>query len=243
MDIKKISILVPVYNEAATCRTLLDQVIASDCCSLDKEIIVVESNSSDGSRQIVQEYEKGGKLRVLYEDTPRGKGHALKTAIAACSGDIILIQDADLEYKISEYPLLLKPLLEGKAEFILGSRHLGANSWQVRHFIKDETKAHLFNIGAHLYTHLFNFLYGTNLTDPPTMFKVFRRSALEGITLRSNWFDLDWEILAKLIRKGIVPIEVPVSYDSRNFEEGKKIRFWRDAPLVLLAILRFRFFF
>ncbi len=237
----KISILIAVYNEAATCGPLLDQVIASDCCALEKEIIVVESNSTDGTRAIIQDYEKRGKIRALYEDAPRGKGRALQTAIAACSGDIILIQDADLEYKISEYPLLIKPLVEGRTDFVLGSRHLGASDWQVRQFIKDQTRAQLINIGALFYTGLFNFLFGTALTDPATMFKVFRRSALQGITLRSNWFDLDWEIVAKLVRNKILPLEVPVSYASRSFADGKKIRFWRDAPLVLWAIVKFRF--
>ena len=181
-------------------------------------------------------------MRALYEKNPQGKGHAVKSAIAAATGDVILFQDADLEYKISEYPALLKPIVEGKTDFVLGSRHLGAANWQVRKFIKGQTKAELINMGSVLYSGLFNLLYGTRLTDPPTMFKVFKREALAGITLRCNWFDLDWEIVAKLVRKGHVPMEVPVSYASRSFAEGKKIRFWRDTPTVFWAIIRFRFF-
>lgn len=237
----KLSILIPVYNEAATCRTLLDQVLAADCCGLEKELVVVESNSTDGTRDIVSEYEKAGKVRALYEDRPQGKGHALKAALAAAAGDIILIQDADLEYKVSEYPALVKPILEGRTDFVLGSRHLGAETWQIRSFITEGTKARLINLGAVVYTGLFNALYGVKLTDPATMFKVFRRSCLDGADLRCDWFDLDWEIVAKLIRRGHIPLEVPVSYASRSFAEGKKIRFWRDAPMVFWAILRFRF--
>src|SRR5205814_1537552 len=124
-----------------------------------------------------------------------------------------------------EYPALLKPILEGRCDFVLGSRHLGANTWQIRKFIDEGPKARLINLGAVLYNSLFNLLYGVKLTDPATMFKVFKRSALDGVTLRSNWFDLDWEIVSKLILRGHIPLEVPVSYASRSFEEGKKIRF------------------
>jgi len=233
--------LIPVYNEAATLQPLLDQVLAADCLGLEKEVIVVESNSTDGTRRIVQEYETRGLVRAIYEDRPQGKGHAVKAALGAATGDIVLIQDADLEYKVSEYPTLIKPILEGHTDFVLGSRHLGAASWQIRCFLTEGIKARLINIGAVFYTNLFNLLYGVRLTDPATMFKVFRRSVLDGVRLRSDWFDLDWEIVAKLIRKGRRPLEVPVSYASRSFEQGKKIRFWRDAPMVLWAIVRFRF--
>lgn len=237
----KVSILIPVFNEAATVRPLLDQVLASDCLGLEKELVVVESNSTDGTRAVVQEYERAGKIAAFYEPRPQGKGHALKAALTASTGDVILVQDADLEYKIAEYPGLLRPIVEGRVDFVLGSRHLGAETSQFRKFITEGTKARLINLGGVLYTGLFNALYGVKLTDPATMFKVFKRSCLDGVALRSNWFDLDWEIVAKLIRRGHIPIEVPVSYASRSFEEGKKIRFWRDAPMVLWAIVRFRF--
>ena len=238
----KVSILIPVYNEARTCRALLEAVLAADCAGCEKEILVVESNSTDGTQAIVREYESKRLLRALYEDRPRGKGHALKAALGAATGDIVLIQDADLEYKVSEYPALLKPILDGRADFVLGSRHLGANTWQIRKFITNHLSARVINLGGLLYTTLFNVLYGVKLTDPATMFKVFRRACLEGVRLRSNWFELDWEIVAKLVRKGHLPQEVPVSYASRSVEEGKKIRFWRDGPLVFWAILRVRFF-
>ena len=236
----RLSILIPVYNEAATCARLLDSVLASDCLGLEKEIVVVESDSTDGTRAIIHDFERRGVIRAIYENKPQGKGHALKAALAAATGDILLIQDADLEYKVSDYPALLRPLVAGTADFVMGSRHLGAETWQMRRFLHEGAKARLINLGALFYTRLFNALYGVKLTDPATMFKVFRRKTLAGIELKSDWFDLDWEIVAKLIRRGYRPVEVPVTYASRDFAEGKKIRFWRDAPMVLWAILWFR---
>src|SRR4051812_36308876 len=115
----RLSILIPVFNEAATLRPLLDQVLAADISGLEREVVVVESNSTDGTREQVREYEKAGKIKAFYEDRPQGKGHALKAALAAATGDIVLVQDADLEYKVSEYPALLKPILDGQCDFVL----------------------------------------------------------------------------------------------------------------------------
>lgn len=238
----KLSIVVPVYNEVRTARELLKRVLEVDLGALEKEIIVVESGSTDGSRELVQEFEKAGKIKALYQDRPRGKGNALKIGLAAATGDIVLIQDADLEYDIGDYPDLLKPILEGKAAFVLGSRHLGKDDWKIRKFIEHRFQAWLINLGGLLYTNLFNLLYGVKLTDPATMFKVFKKECLDGLTLKSNYFELDWEIVAKFVKKGFIPAEVPVNYASRSKEEGKKIRFFRDGSLVFLAIVRFRFF-
>lgn len=239
---KKLSILVPIFNEEPTARKLLDLVLDFKLEGWETEVVVVESNSTDNSRAIVQEYEKAGRIKAVYEERPQGKGHAMKTGFPHLTGDVILVQDADLEYKVSDYPTLLKPFEDDKTDFVLGSRHLGAGSWAIRTFITEGASARLINLGGLLYAGLFNLLYGTHLTDPATMFKVFRRKCIEGITWRSNWFDLDWEIVAKLVLRGYVPVEVPVSYKSRSVEEGKKIRFWRDGTLVALAIIRFRFF-
>ncbi len=237
----KISILIPIFDEAGTARELLDKVLAVEIEG-EKEIIVVESGSTDGTRAIVEEYEKSGKIRALYQEKPRGKGNALKVALEAATGDIIIVQDADLEYDVKDYPQLLAPIIAGEVDFVLGSRHLGHEDWQFRSFIKDQFYARVINIGGKVFTTLFNFLYGVSLTDPATMYKVFRRSCMEGIEWKCNYFDLDWEIVAKLIRKGFVPAEVAVSYASRSTAEGKKIRFWRDGTTVFLAIVRFRWF-
>lgn len=237
----KLSIIIPVYNEARTTQELIKRVLAADLSPLEKEIIAVESNSTDGSREMIEDLRKEGKIKALYQDRPQGKGSALKIGLAAATGDIILIQDADLEYDIADYPDLLKPILEGRASFVLGSRHLGKSDWKIRKFIEHRFQAWLINLGGLLYATLFNALYGVKLTDPATMFKVFKRECMEGLVFKSNYFELDWEIVAKFIKKGFIPVEVPVSYASRSKEEGKKIRFFRDGSLVFLAILRFRF--
>lgn len=237
----KVSILIPIFDEAPSVRELLDKVLDVEI-DAEKEIIVVESGSTDGSREIVKEFEAAGKIQALYQDRPRGKGNAIKAALAAATGDIILIQDGDLEYDIKDYPRLLAPIIEGKADFVLGSRHLGHEDWQFRSFIDDQFYARVINVGGKFFTMLFNILYGVSLTDPATMYKVFRRSCMEGIHWKCNYFDLDWEMVAKLIRKGFIPMEVAVSYASRSTAQGKKIRFWRDGTTVFLAILRFRWF-
>ncbi len=236
-----LSIIIPAYNEKTTLETLLSRVQAVPLPGIEKDILVIESNSTDGTRQAVQALERAGKIRAIYEERPQGKGHAVKAGLAAAQGDWILIQDADLEYDINDYIPLMTPLKEGKAAFVLGSRHLGSNDWKYRRQGAGKWFGPFLDIGVALYTKLFNTLYGVSLTDPATMFKLFERRCLDGLHLHSNWFDLDWEIVAKLIRKGFHPIEIPVTYNARSVAEGKKIRFWRDSWMVLAAILRFRF--
>ena len=238
----KLSILIPVYNEVRTAQELLNKVLSTDLAPLEKEIIVIESGSTDGTKELIQRLEKTSGIKALYQDRPRGKGNALKLGLKTAAGDIILIQDADLEYDVKDYPDLLKPILENKAAFVLGSRHLGKADWKIRKFIEHKFQARLINVGGVLHTLLFNLLYGVRLTDPATMYKVFKRECMDGLTFKSNYFELDWEIVAKFVRKGFIPVEVPVSYSSRSKEEGKKIRFFRDGFLVLWAIFRFRFF-
>ena len=238
---KRLSIVIPVYNEAATTATLIYKVLSFPLDGYEKEIIAVESNSTDGSREIVQKLAAEGKIKAIYEDRPQGKGHAVKTGLAQATGDIVLIQDADLEYRVEDYPALLAPIEQGKTSFVLGSRHLGREDWRYRRSGAGKWLGHLMDIGVWIYTQFFNWVYQTSLTDPATMFKVFRRSCLEGITFRANGFEMDWEIVAKLMRKGFKPLEVPVSYQSRSYAEGKKIRLWRDGTRSLVAIIRFRF--
>jgi glycosyltransferase involved in cell wall biosynthesis len=239
---QKLSIIIPIYNEAATVGELLNRVLAVKLPKIEKEIIIVESNSTDGSREIIERYEKKKEIKVFYQEKPCGKGNALKLGFQHATGDIILIQDADLEYNPEEYGNLLVPILSGKASFVLGSRPLGKESWSIRKYAGYFFYARLLNLGGLFYTFLFNLLYFVWLTDPATMFKVFRRDCISGIRFKSNYFDLDWELVAKLIRSGYEPVEVPVRYHSRSTAEGKKIRFFRDGFLVLWAIVRFRFF-
>jgi glycosyltransferase involved in cell wall biosynthesis len=264
-----LSVIMPVFNEARTFNTTIRQVIAQRVPGMTKEIVIVESNSKDGTREMVLKYAVGkpksvvlkdagkpherqrflkyrgktvgnDRIVILLENRPQGKGHALKTGFQEASGDIIIIQDGDTEYKTSEYPKLVKPILQGKAAFILGSRHAHGSTWKVRK-MHNTFYANVINVGHWGFTTLFNILYGVRLTDPATMFKVFRRDAAKDLHWVSNWFELDWEMVAKLIRKGYKPIEIPVSYDSRSTAEGKKIRFLRDGTLVFWAIVSFRF--
>lgn len=237
----RLTILIPVYNEAATAAQLLQKVLDFPLPTLEKEVIVIESNSSDGSRAVVQALETQSRVQAIYEDRPCGKGHAVRAGLARATGDWILIQDADLEYDVEDYPRLLAPLQNGSAAFVLGSRHLGQRDWRYRRTGVGHWLGPLMDLGVWGYTQFFNRVYGTSLTDPCTMYKVFRRDCLQGLTFHSNGFELDWEIVAKLVRKGFVPVEIPVAYRSRSFKEGKKVRIWRDAWRSLCAIVRFRF--
>ncbi|MBR9703531.1 glycosyltransferase family 2 protein [Candidatus Woesearchaeota archaeon] len=263
MKHKVLSIIMPVYNEARTFEEIFQKVLKQKV-PLKKEILIVESGSTDGTRELVMKYATGKakrkklpdgttyqahspkkvgniKVTVFLESKARGKGHALQVGFKEVKGDIILIQDGDLEYKTSEYPKLLKPILSGKTDFVLGSRHAHGSTWKIRKMRGISLYAEIINLGHLFFTTLLNVLYDVSLTDPATMFKVFTSKSAENIHWKSNYFELDWEIVTKLIRKGYRPLEVPVYYASRTNEEGKKIRFFRDGFLVLGAIIRFRF--
>lgn len=243
----KLSIIIAVYNEAATVGTLLERVRAQPLPDVQKEIVIVESNSTDGSRAIVADFaarhaaDSDTRILVLHQDAPRGKGNAIRLGLAAAGGEIILIQDADLEYDVADYPDLLRPIIEGRAAFVLGSRHMGTKGWKIRKFAHGGLRAGLMNVGGMLFHTFFNMLYATRLTDPTTMYKVFRAECVHGLALTRDRFDFDFELLGKLIRRGFMPVEVPVSYQSRGFDEGKKIRIVRDPFTWLRAILACRF--
>jgi len=242
----KVSIVIPVYNEAKTVAVLLEQVWEQPI-SFEREIIIVESNSNDGSRALVKKFaEEKNKLvpdavKVILQEHPRGKGFAMREGFKHASGDIILIQDADLEYDVKDYPAVLAPIAEGKTALVLGSRHLSANGWKIRKFENAPVKSQFLNLGGRLFHFFFNTMFGTQLTDPTTMFKVFRRDCLEHFTLSANRFDFDWELLGKMILAGFIPLEVPISYQSRGFAEGKKVRIISDPFLWIRIILKTRF--
>ncbi len=239
------SIVIPVYNEAATAAALLDRVLAQPLPGgLAREVVIVEGGSTDGTREIVRRYEGRPGVRVLYEDRPRGKGAAVRLGLSQVAGDIVLIQDADLEYDVADYPALLEPLLAGRCEVVFGSRALKhKQKWQYRQFrgLWERLYGLVVNWGGLFYTIIFNLLYGTRLSDGATMYKLFLGRDLKELRLRSEGFDYDWELAAKLAKKGRRFVEVPVYYKARSRAEGKKIRFWRDGWRVLVAILRYRF--
>jgi len=243
----KVSIIIAVYNEAGTVATLLNRVWAQRIPEGTKEIIIVESNSTDGSREIVGEFlarhtaESSPQIQVIHQSRPMGKGHAIRKGFAAATGDILLIQDADLEYDVADYPNLLKPIIDGRADFVLGSRHMGPYGWKIRQSAQNGLITAFMNFGGMLFHAFFNAVFSTRLTDPTSMYKVFRSDCLNGLNFTSDRFDFDFELLGKLIRAGFRPLEVPVSYKSRGFDEGKKIRIFRDPPTWALAILKSRF--
>ncbi|MGO9834335.1 MAG: glycosyltransferase [Polyangiaceae bacterium] len=237
---EKLSIVLPVYNEARYAAQVIEAVLGK-ALKIDKEIIVVESNSTDGTREIVKRYERTPGLRVVYEDAPRGKGHAVRTGLAHVTGTIVLIQDADFEYDIDDYDALLEPILQHKATFVLGSRSLGLDDWKVRKYDSTPIKGLALNFMQVVFAKTYDVLYQQHVTDVNTMYKVFRADCLDGLNLESDGFDLDIELACKLARNGNSPMEVPVNYVARGFDQGKKIRFWRDGFPSYAAFFKYRF--
>jgi SAM-dependent methyltransferase len=236
---RTVSVIVPAYNEAATFERLLETLLRKELANLDIEIVIVESNSTDGTREIAQRYKDHPRVHLVLEDRPRGKGHAVRTGFEYASGDFILIQDADLEYDLEDYDALLEPLVQGHEAFVLGSRH-GGSAWKMRHFADQWLLSTALNGGHWFFTTLVNVLFRQRLKDPFTMFKVFRRDCLFGLTFECNRFDFDYELLIKLVRKGYRPKEIPVNYRSRSFKEGKKVSIFRDPLTWLRALARLR---
>lgn len=243
---RRLSVIVPVYNERATVGPLLDRVLAAPLpAGLEKELVIVLAPCTDGTEQVVARYEGRPSVSVLREPSPRGKGAAVRAGLTRATGDLVLIQDGDLEYNPEDYARLLVPMLEGRCDVVFGSRALDPKQqWQYRQFsgALERLYGAVVNWGGLVYTNLFNLLYGTRLTDGATMFKIYRGDDLRVLTLRSDGFDYDWEIIAKLAKKGRIFADLPVPYKARSRAEGKKIRFWRDGWRVFRAIVTYRFF-
>jgi 2-polyprenyl-3-methyl-5-hydroxy-6-metoxy-1,4-benzoquinol methylase len=236
---QKLSVIVPAYNEAGTFDTLMQALLKKQVAGMDVEVVVVESNSTDGTRELALRYGQHPKVKLLLEDKPRGKGHAVRTGLSHATGDFILIQDADLEYDLDDYEALLEPLRRGQTSFVLGARH-GGKAFKMRSFHRQRFLSSFLNVGHWIFTTLINVLFGLWLYDPFTMFKVFRRDCLAGLTFECNRFDFDYELLIKLVRKGYRPLEIPVNYRSRSFKEGKKVSIIRDPLTWLRALARLR---
>lgn len=225
-----ISIIIPVFNEKETIRQIIDTVRETP---YRKEIIVIDDGSTDGTIEVLKQLESPD-LKVLFHEQNRGKGAALRTGFAKATGNIVIIQDADLEYDPREYNVLLQPILEGKADVVYGSRFAGHGAHRVIYFWH--------YIGNRFLTLLSNLFTNLNLTDMETCYKVFRREILESFTIREKRFGVEPEITAKISRiKGVRIYEVPISYYGRTYEEGKKIG-WRDGVKAIWCILRYNIF-
>ena len=224
----KVSVVIPVYNEAATIRDIVQKVRA---VPLDKEIIVVDDGSTDGTREILAAG-LGPDLIVVLQDRNRGKGAALRAGFQRVTGEIVVVQDADLEYDPADHPRLLKPIIDGKADVVYGSR-FGGETHRVLYFWH--------YAGNRFLTLLSNMFTNLNLSDMETGSKVFRASLLPRLKLRSNRFGFEPEFTAKAARLGCRIYEVAVSYHGRSYEAGKKIT-WRDGVAAIACIIRFRFF-
>jgi len=235
-----LSIVMPAYNEANTIQKGIERVLNKHLQNTVIELILVESNSTDGTREIVSQYKDHPQVKIVFEQNPCGKGHAVRAGFKMATGDFILIQDADDEYDIEDYDVLIEPLVSGREAFVLGARH-GASSWKMREFSGDPVRAFILNLGHWFFTILVNVIYGVWLRDPFTMYKVFRRDCIQDISFECDRFDFDFELLIKLIRKGFKPIEIPVCYRSRSFAEGKKVRMFADPCTWLRAVIKYRF--
>ena len=233
-----LSVIMPVYNEHRTVSTVVEALIAKKLDGVEKEIVIVEGNSSDGSREDVLRYKDVDGVHVVLLDRNRGKGYAVREGFGRASGDIILIQDADLEYDIADYDRLIEPVLLHRRAVVLGSRHSGSS--EIHTFTNQAVLRIVFDLGHRLLTGLFNLLYRQRLRDPWTMYKVFRRECIHRLRFECDRFDFDVELLAKLVRKGFAPVEVPVTYRSRSFKEGKKVKVMSDPWTWIWACVKYR---
>jgi glycosyltransferase involved in cell wall biosynthesis len=224
----RLSIIIPVYNEAETLQKLVDRVQSVD---LDKELILVDDCSSDGSRAMLEALAKAhGNVTVLYHEHNRGKGAALRTGVAAASGDVVIIQDADLEYDPAEYPRLIAPIADGLADVVYGSRFAGGQCHRVLRFWHAKANKML--------TYVSNMFTDMNLTDMETCYKLFRREVIQSVKIEEDRFGFEPEITAKIARMKLRVYEVGISYHGRSFQEGKKIG-WKDGLRTVWCIVKY----
>ncbi|MFA5780483.1 MAG: glycosyltransferase family 2 protein [Elusimicrobiota bacterium] len=226
-DFEKVSVIMPVFNEKSTIVRVIEKVTSLS----PKEIIVVDDYSTDGTRDIINQLKtKNEKLKILLHEKNLGKGAAIRTALKYVTGEIVTIQDADLEYNPEEIRNLIVPIIEGKSSVVYGSRFLQ---------LKEKRYVHHY-LGNKLLNFLTNFIYGANITDMETCYKVFRSDVILSLNLKANRFEFEPEVTAKILKRKIPIYELPISYKSRTYKEGKKIG-WRDGVTALLTLIKYRF--
>ncbi|NQU17548.1 MAG: glycosyltransferase family 2 protein [Candidatus Saganbacteria bacterium] len=224
----KLSIIMPVYNEKMTLSKIVERVMAVD---LDKELIIIDDCSTDGTRELFKQYQKDTNIEVILQTNNQGKGAAIRAGIKKATGDYIIIQDADLEYDPNDYLKLINPIIEKKTDVVYGSRFLGDHKFSsITHFW-----------GNKLLTLLTSALYGAKLTDMETCYKLIPAKFMKGLKLNANRFDFEPEITAKILKQGLRIVEVPISYKGREFSEGKKIS-WKDGFAAIGTLLKYRFY-
>lgn len=227
-----LSIVIPVFNEQKTLLEVVESVLAVEVGELSKELVIVDDGSTDGTVELIRSQLAGRDgVRVLFHEVNQGKGAALRTGFAHTTGDIVLIQDADLEYDPRDYPRLITPILEGRADVVYGSRFIGGESHRVLFYWH--------SVGNRLLTTLSNMMTNLNLTDIETCYKVFRGEVIRGIKIDENRFGFEPEITAKLASRRLRIYEVGIHYAGRTYEDGKKIT-WRDGFRALWCIFRYR---
>ena len=223
----KLTLVIPVYNEAATIASLIDRV---RLVPVEKEMVIVDDCSSDGTRQVLEGLAPADDLRLLYHDVNRGKGAALRTGFKAATGDVVVVQDADLEYDPMDLPKLMAPIADGRADVVYGSRFAGGECHRVLYFWH--------SVGNTLLTLLSNMLTDLNLTDMETCYKMFRRDVIQSITIEEDRFGVEPEITAKLSKMRLRIYEVGIWYSGRTYDQGKKIG-WRDGVRAVWCILKY----
>ncbi len=227
---QSVDIIIPVYNEEKTIENILEILENTDFCNLEKNIIIVDDCSTDATREILKRYEE--KYTVIYKEKNGGKGSAVNVGFENAKSDIVIIQDADLEYNPSDYAPLLKLIVDGEADVVYGSRFLGTpfKDFMFLSFVANK-----------FLTLLTNILYGTKLTDMETCYKAIKREFVKGLNIKSNKFDLEPEITAKLVKKGAKIKELPIKYNARSYQDGKKITY-KDGLMAIRALFYYRFF-
>lgn len=227
---RKVSIIIPIYNEKDTLTAIIEKVEQAEFAGLEKEIILIDDASNDGTTEIIKSLDK--PYKKLYHTKNQGKGAAIRTGIKEVGGDFVVIQDADLEYLPDDYNKLLPFLINEQADVVYGSRF--KNKDNLKNFMLKNKLANRF------LTFLTNILYQASITDMETCYKAFKRELIQSITIKSNRFDFEPEITAKILKKKAKLVEVPINYNARGHQEGKKIN-WKDGINAILTLIKFRF--